>query len=198
MGTRGLTVVIQDGTHKVAQYGQWDHNPSGQGADALKFLSGEGNIDKLIAALPRVKFGTDEDFEVVTKGLGIEGGWMTSEQAKMYNAVLPFVSRDHGAGILALIAESEGDVLIYDQIDFARDSLFCENAYVVDLDARVFEVYAGFQTEPHTEGRFHDQFRAEDHREGETQYQPVKLVASFPLDELPSVEDFVAQLEPDE
>jgi len=38
MGTRNLTMVISDGKTKIAQYGQWDGYPSGQGADILAFL----------------------------------------------------------------------------------------------------------------------------------------------------------------
>ena len=48
MGTRGLYCVVQDGELKVAQYGQWDAYPSGQGAVVLNFLRtkvDEGNLD---------------------------------------------------------------------------------------------------------------------------------------------------------
>src|SRR3546814_20563425 len=38
MGTRNLTCVVVDGAYKVAQYGQWDGYPSGQGATARAFL----------------------------------------------------------------------------------------------------------------------------------------------------------------
>lgn len=37
MGTRGLTMVICDGETKVAQYGQWDHYPEGNGITCLEF-----------------------------------------------------------------------------------------------------------------------------------------------------------------
>ena len=38
MGTRNLTTVIKNSETKVAQYGQWDGYPGGQGLTALKFL----------------------------------------------------------------------------------------------------------------------------------------------------------------
>lgn len=42
MGTRHFIGVKQNGEFKVAQYGQWDGYPSGQGANVLKFLQ---NVD---------------------------------------------------------------------------------------------------------------------------------------------------------
>ncbi len=39
-GTRNLTCVVVGGEYKVAQYGQWDGYPSGQGLTALNFLRG--------------------------------------------------------------------------------------------------------------------------------------------------------------
>ena len=38
MGTRNLTMVISENKTKVAQYGQWDGYPEGQGKTILKFL----------------------------------------------------------------------------------------------------------------------------------------------------------------
>ena len=37
MGTRHLIAVHADGQYKIAQYGQWDGYPSGQGLTALGF-----------------------------------------------------------------------------------------------------------------------------------------------------------------
>lgn len=38
MGTRNLTCVVVDGEMKVAQYGQWDGYPEGQGATCCEFI----------------------------------------------------------------------------------------------------------------------------------------------------------------
>ena len=51
MGTRNATIVIKDNKTKVAQYGQWDGYPSGQGLTALNFLR-QANLSQ---------FGTEVD-----------------------------------------------------------------------------------------------------------------------------------------
>lgn len=38
MGTRHLISVVLDGEYKIAQYGQWDGYPSGQGQAIVDFL----------------------------------------------------------------------------------------------------------------------------------------------------------------
>ena len=52
MGTRNLTAVMIDGEYKVAQYGQWDGYPSGQGLTCLHFLRETMDEDKFKAATP--------------------------------------------------------------------------------------------------------------------------------------------------
>lgn len=74
---------------------------------------------------------------------------------------------------------------------FAADSLFCEYGYVIDLDRRVFEVYEGFQTAPHDQGRFTRSDVPEPSYRGGPRYYPIKLAVSWPLDELPSDEEFI-------
>ena len=38
MGTRHLICAHKDGKYPIAQYGQWDGYPEGQGVDVLSFL----------------------------------------------------------------------------------------------------------------------------------------------------------------
>jgi len=68
---------------------------------------------------------------------------------------------------------------LIDSSDFPLDSLFCEWAYVVDLDKGVLEVYKGFQQKPHKKGRFATS-PPELHPSGGA-YYPCKLVKSVPL-----------------
>lgn len=189
MGTRGLTVVIKDGRHRVAQYGQWDHYPGGQGVTALNFLRG-GGLTKLEANLDKVEWLSDEHYSKATDHITEGREWITFDQSAEIDKIFPYISRNHGAEILSRIANAPSDATIHlrDEIEFVNDSLFNEGTYVIDLDARVFEVYDGFQTEPHTAGRF-----AKDTDDGRG-YYPVKLIRSYPLDDLPTVDEFIDDL----
>ena len=68
--------------------------------------------------------------------------------------------RNIGAGVLRHIMDAEDEVLLSDQYEFAADSLFCEFAYVIDMDNNRVEVYQGFNHSPLDEDErfYHLQF----------------------------------------
>lgn len=120
MGTRGITGVKVDGELKVAQYGQWDHYPAGQGVRALEILRGL-NIGKLAASARRCRFATQED---------ISGKTLDD---------FPQMDRDHGAEILGIVASAPDGLLL-------RDDRVCGWAawsYLVDIDAGTFSCLKG-------------------------------------------------------
>jgi hypothetical protein len=87
-----------------------------------------------------------------------------------------------------MIADGEVEE-VYPKEKFAADSLFCEWAYVLDLDRKILEIYEGFQEEPHQNGRF---AHMEYHRERKTQYYPVSLFIEFHFNDLPGeARDFI-------
>jgi hypothetical protein len=65
---------------------------------------------------------------------------------------------------------------------FISDSLFCEWAYIVNLDTNCLEVYKGFQKVPHNKGRFAEDCVVESHRSN--QYYPCALVREIPFGDL--------------
>ena len=65
MGTRHLICIFYRGEWVVAQYGQWDGYPEGQGFKLYRFLSVARNIDNLKAGLVHVyELGQEEAEEI--------------------------------------------------------------------------------------------------------------------------------------
>lgn len=194
MGTRGLTMVIHEEKTKVAQYGQWDHYPSGQGVHVLNFLKTK-NLNQFKEQLKKIKFideEKDKEIDEFMKSIGSKDGWMTSEQAEKYHKAYPYLTRDHGAAILDRILESTDDVIwLRDSTDFAGDSLFCEYAYVIDLDKEKFEVYQGFNQQPLEEGERFKNVKVDE----KSEYTPVRKIKEFDFNDLPTEDDFVSQCE---
>jgi hypothetical protein len=174
MGTRNLTCVMHEGKYKVAQYGQWDGYPSGQGKIALDFLRGMDR-EEFIKRLNGCYYGTPAQLKA------IDG----PDWAKQF----PYLSRDAGADVLNMIAASKAGLMLTDQLAFAADSLFCEWAYVIDFDKNTFEVYKGFNKTPlPPEARFAGVKAESDTPKG---YTPVRMAASWPMDALPTDEEFL-------
>lgn len=186
MGTRNLTCVYKDGKHRVAQYGQWDGYPKGQGKTILEILKKDDNLKKLEKNIEYCKFVKRE-----TIGKFYDKCFEENNEKK-FDEKYPSVDRDLGGEILNLIINSKDKkILLMDSIDFAKDSLFCEFCYVIDFDARTFEVYKGFNQQPL---RDTERFYFFDGKP-ENGYYPIKLIKTYNLDKLPSVTKFLKDLE---
>ena len=186
-------MVVSDGKTRIAQYGQWDGYPKGQGYTVLDFLRKQkGNFEKFKKKLENCRFCNAEDdkkIEEFFKSIGSNDGWMTMDQSDKY------MNRDHGAKILDMVLKSKGEVLLSDATNFSADSLFCEWAYVIDFDKNVLECYGGFNKEPvASDNRFK---HLEDDRENK-EYYCIALLKTYKLDELPTKKEFVKELEREE
>jgi hypothetical protein len=197
---------------KVAQYCQWDGYPSGQGLTILNFLSGNPSEDD--------KHTFSEGFKYGIKGLVFDRDLFVAniracttfkndeellefqelclsecdgDQEKVADKY-PHLCRNIGGHLLAYI-QKNGPLKLSIDTEFVGDSLFCEWAYVIDLDTDKFEVYKGFQKEPNTD-RFAEWFvpATGDH----TQFYPVALMKSWSLDDLPSFDEFLKELRDEE
>lgn len=138
MGTRGLTKVIdKDGILKVAQYGQWDHYPAGQGANILNFLTEDFRmVKKLELALDKCEFVSDNRREILYAEYNNK--YPNSDEMDRFTSILPNFSRDTGSDILKVILYSAGTVLLTDESDFEKDDLFCEGVYEINYQTREF------------------------------------------------------------
>lgn len=200
MGTRHLIAVVCDGAYRIAQYGQWDGYPNGQGSDVLEFLRSVdvGEFRKRVRA---TRFTTDEERQAKWNAylaahhpkVDPQDQWVALDVSEGFGGQYPALSRDTGANILHLVLNGETE--LRDSLEFAADSLFCEWAYVIDLDANTFEVFKGFNQKPLADGERFAFLNAK--RDGD--YHPVRRVAAWPLNALPANRDaFIAACGPDD
>ena len=184
MGTRYLTAVYQDGEYKVAQFGAQDGYPRIGGAEVLRFaktIVESAAREAFQEKVRQCRWITAEDLEAIGQAKGAD--WETEH---------PELADSTGAGILEMIRNSESGLALGDDLEFAADSLFCEWAWVLDLDKGTFECYQGSNAEvPLTEqDRFFFLRDKEEHG-----YYGVRLAKAWDLTHLPSEKTFLNQLE---
>ncbi len=186
MGTRNLTMVISNGETKIAQYGQWDGYPDGQGATALEFLH-KVNLDQFKERLSSLRWLNDQDIEKINN----DDNWKINH---------PYLSRDRGADILNIVMglpynggknTFNGEIVgLQDESSFAGDSLSNEWTYVIDLDKKTFEVYRGYNKTPLAEGERFFNLKNE-YKASSSSYYAVRHLKTYSLESLPSEEDFI-------
>jgi hypothetical protein len=155
MGTRHLICVVVDGKMKVAQYGQWDGYPTGQGVDIVNFINNDMDLERFKNAVRECRF--------------VSNKILSQRDVEQH----PELSRDTSAKILKMIQDG-GVRELWNEKSFAGESLFCEWAYVLDLDKEVLEVYKGFNT-----GKAVGRFARLKARDGE--YKQVTLTQKIPF-----------------
>lgn len=198
MGTRHLITIVKDGEFKLAQYGQWDGYPRGQGAGILTFLK-EGNIEALRRNVDLLHFASEKELKKLHRSVGIKSDWINLEQAERLNNAFPTLSRDTGSKVLQMIADGsvigpDGRIPTNDMVSFAG-GWDCEWAYCIDLDSDVLEVYEAGYAESQGPTRFTEAVAAA-YAGGDEEPCHVRLVGSYSLDSLPTVEEFVDELTP--
>lgn len=194
MGTRGVYGFRVSGKDKVS-YNHSDSCPSGLGVEILGQAITLGEHEgwdkikkqaKAIRMVGRHDKPTAEDIEKFGHKMNLGVG---NQSPNDWYCLLRETQGD-------LIANLELGVMI-DSADFILDSLFCEWGYIINLDSMKLEVYRGFQSKPHTNGRYAEMKSGRD--DPEDKYYPCALVAEFDLDNLPaSPEEFVKALPKDE
>ncbi|KAH8704016.1 hypothetical protein BGW36DRAFT_287068 [Talaromyces proteolyticus] len=213
MGTRSLICIFYKGRFMVAQYTQFDGYLEGQGWSILKFLVVHGNIDRLKAGMEFVSIIDRERLTQLVSGHGYttsdHSGQMVCECGAPQpfsgpgTCVPPSLSRMTGANILNMIASASDQsyLPVTLGLEFVNDGLFCEFAYCVDLDADVFEIFAGCVEKPKKTSS--NDTSKEELLIGQCRFLEVgaetdtvpKLLMSYPFDHLPgNLNDMVNQV----
>ena len=194
MGTRNLTAVYIDGEYKIAQYGQWDGYPEGQGKTTLYFarkLADENFRREFSKKVRACRWITKEEIDAINAKV-------KSGEIKDWTRQYPELWRDAGAKILQMVMD-RGGLSLENDIEFAADSLLCEWAWVIDLDKNTFEGFYGFnQTPIDSDERFYFLVDKERTTHNGEHYCCVRLGKAYSLDDLPSDEQFFEDFKDDE
>lgn len=195
MSTRGAIGFYIDGKTKVA-YNHSDSYPEWLGVnEVLPFCrevpdDGWGKVRDMVRAL--VDVDPDET--------------PTPEQVEKIRAAIPEYA--HRVGTTGswydILRGAQGGLGTYLKIGlwpeagvgWLLDSLFCEWAYLINLDDDFLEVYKGFNRDPEAEGRYAGKRLSDEDQKhySDGPYYGVRLVAAWPLGALPTGESFLTAL----
>lgn len=140
MGTRHAQYVInKEGEEKVAQYGQWDGYPSGQGVDILKFLQ-ENDLEKYLENVNKLKELDDENAERINKWLKeLDNKNLNyeDERKEMENNPEYFaLSRDCGSRLHKMILD--GNVKFIQLLPKEEADSWCAGFYTINFQTNEF------------------------------------------------------------
>lgn len=183
MGTRGLYGFHKNGIDKLT-YNHLDSYPDWLGKKIVEFCkcAGRDGMNSLFDHIELVSEDakpTPKQIEYCMEhDLGVDGGdwgWTLCPNQGCPENWLPFI--DSGLKIYMI-----------DSLPFIKDSLFCEYAYIVNLDTDQLEFYCGFQHKPDETNRYGC--------EEDQGYYPCRMVACFSLDVIAhgTVEEIVKQM----
>jgi hypothetical protein len=201
MGTRNSVHVIVGKETKIAKYCQWDGYASVRGVETLEVLRNflkptktktfSGRLKEMREKVNGVVGISNEEVHNLWKECGADDdGYVTMEISNKFKEKYAHLSRDMGGGeVLKLVVEGKIKETNLDTT-FVAESLWCEWAYVVDLDKKTFEVYKGFNETPLKKNeRFYDLDKKD------SEFHPVKLVKKYKLNELPTTKTFIKEIE---
>ena len=173
MGTRGLYGFYKNGETKTV-YNQYDTYPGGLGAVMLKFIKHLQSFDglrKLFDRLKIVKEGKKPGKKQLEHALSIMKPDLNVSSRSMNDWYCILREAQNNPMVY-----SNGLKLILDSTDFIKDSLFCEWAYIINLDNDTLEVYAGVNKEHQEDNRYMTD------TPDESGYYACKLISTYNLD----------------
>lgn len=183
MGTRGLYGFHKNGIDKLT-YNHLGSYPDSLGKKIVEFCkcAGRDGMNSLFDHIElvsedakptqkQIEYCMEHDLAVYADGWC----WTLRPNQGCPENWLPFI-------------DSGSKVYMIDNSSFIKDSLFCEYAYIVNLDTDQLEFYCGFQHKPDETNRY----GCEENRG----YYPCRMVACFPLDVIAhgTVEEIVKQM----
>lgn len=183
MGTRGAIGFRIDNADKIA-YNQFDSYPTGVGANILQELCGIKDWENVKARIRKIVLVTD-DQPPTQEQINANQKWADlSVSERSFEDWYCLLRKAQGT----LAPYIDGSLpIIYDAHTFLLDSLFCEYAYIVNLDNMTFEFYRGFNRESsEAGGRYAVQKKPPAPNGYVNEYFGVVLVETIPLSDFPT------------
>ncbi|HNU60698.1 MAG TPA: hypothetical protein PKL04_00710 [Methanofastidiosum sp.] len=180
MGTRGLYGFYKDGITKSV-YNQYDTYPDGLGIEMLNLIKQIQSFDELRKIFDKLKIVKE----------GRKPGKRQLEHALSIITPDLDVSTQSMNDWYCILRKAQNNPMIYtnglklilDATEFIKDSLFCEWAYIINLDNNTLEVYKGFNKEYQEDNRYMVE-KADDNG-----YYPCKLISVFKLKVLKIIDE---------
>lgn len=190
MGTRGAYGFRSEGKDYLT-YNHYDSYPSGLGDDLANQIRAELATGTTVETLRQQV----RDMRMIAR----DDEQPTAEEREKFGHLWSNVSNGHDW--YSLLREMQGRLfshttegVMIDGNAFIMDSLFCEYAYILNLDEQTFEVYQGFQRNLHNDGRYGGEVPdPEPYPNGgmPDKYYGCRLIATFPMAAIP--EDWIEQ-----
>jgi len=185
MGTRGLFGFVKNGKPKL-MYNHFDSYPEGLGKCMCEFISTSNKFElndmyKAITLVAEHKPATAEEADFcITAGL-YDNTVSSGEPTDWYC----LLRREQGdLNLIRDVINRYGKAYMIDSHTFIEDSLFCEFAYIINLDTDTLDIYRGYvknaypiERDPET-GRRHNRM-----------YLPCQMYMSVPLEDLYGAND---------
>lgn len=178
MSTRGLFGFRKNGIDK-AMYNHYDSYPDGLGRDVIDWLQNV-STEKLNEIFDKIVLVDADEKPNEAEKAELDEYWLYDycDECQDWYSLLHKLQGN--PPLIEEIADTYGKVYMCDDISFIKNSLFCEYAYIVNLDEGVLEIWKGFQTKPWSENRYGtDAFSSI-----QTEYYPCKRIATINFEDI--------------
>lgn len=171
MSTRGLWGIKNiegrsDGKTEFGVFHRFDSYPTYLGAKLIKSLMVYG-FDSFKKFAKGVKIVKESDFDCLKTLKSMVVNSIYLNQQSLFES------------FAALYIGERGDLVVFDGFDFIYDSLWCEWAYMINLETQCLEIYRGFNTDPNEAGPYASK-KAED----SSKYYGCRLLYEIPVERI--------------
>lgn len=175
MATRGLYGFYKNGINKLT-YNHYDSYPSYLGNNILNFIK-QSTVTELNEIFQSISLVNDDNYPNENERIQLEDlGYSVTykDEPLRWGEII-----SAHAGDFSLLKNKFPFML--NNNDFIKDSLFCEWAYIINLDSNNLEIYRGFQ-------KTSDDNRYKIDTPSSGGYYHCKLIKTISFDELKDID----------